>query len=127
MNRPSSLGILAEYTPRERFWLWTVAVVGAVGLNGAFVYGVFFQPGALAEAMANPVSLAFMAEAWVLVGLLAYLLTRWGVGRLGWGWFVLLSFLGGIAFALPVVLLWPGKKASTGPEGAPAERHGAAV
>lgn len=116
-----------EYSPRERFWLWTVAVVGLVGLNGAFLYGTFFQPGALAEAMANPVSAAFMAEAWILVGLLAYLLSRWGVGRLGWPWLVVLSLLGGLAFALPVVILWPGKKASNGPEGAPSERHGAAV
>ena len=43
----------------------------------------------------------------VLVGFLAWLLRKWGVSRLGWGWFVLLSFLGSLAFAIPVVLLFP--------------------
>ena len=28
------------YSPRERWWLWTLAVVGALGLNGAFLYGL---------------------------------------------------------------------------------------
>ncbi len=100
-----SVGEEVQYSPRERFWLWTLAVFGFVTVNGAFVYGLF-QPGALAEAMANPIALAFQLEAMVLVGVFAYLLSRWGVSRLSWRWFVILSLLGSIAFALPVVLLW---------------------
>lgn len=99
----------SEYTPRERFWLWTLAVVGLLAVNGAFIYGLFFVPGAYAEAMGNPISLAFMVEAFLLLVALAYLLGRWGVARLGWGWLVALSLLGGLAFALPVVLLWGGR------------------
>ena len=38
-------------------------------------------------------------EALVLVVLLAWLFRKWGVTRLGWGWFVLLSLLGSLAFA----------------------------
>lgn len=94
------------YSRRERLWLWVVAAFGFIVINGAFAYGLVSRPQALAEAMANPIALAFMIEAVVLVGVFAYLLRRWRVNRLGWGWFVVLSLLGSIAFALPFVLLW---------------------
>jgi hypothetical protein len=95
-----------EYTAAERFWLWTLAVVGLLGVNGAFLYGLLVRPDSLSEALANPIALAFMAEAFVLMAAFAYLLARWGVSRLKWPWFVGLSLLGSMAFALPVVLLW---------------------
>ncbi len=94
-----------QYSPRERFWLWTLAIFGFISVNGAFAYGLF-QPGALAEALTNPLALAFILEAMVLVGVIAYLLSKWGVSRMSWQWFVILALLGSIAFALPVVLLW---------------------
>ena len=102
-----------EYSPGERFWLWTLAVFGFFTVNGAFVYGLF-QPGALAAAMTNPIALAFMGEALVLVGVIAYLLTKWRVCRMSWRWFVILSLLGSMAFALPVVLLWRSGSPGTG-------------
>ena len=40
-------------------------------------------------------------------GVFAHLFDRWGVSRLGWGWFVSLSLLGSRAFAIPIVLLFP--------------------
>jgi hypothetical protein len=101
------MGREVEYSARERFWLWAVAVFGFVGVNGAFVYALLVRPDALAAAMANPIAAAFMVEALLLVGVLAYLLGRWGVSRLSWVWFVLLSLVGSLACALPVVLLWP--------------------
>jgi hypothetical protein len=94
------------YSARERGWLWTLAAVGMAGLNGVFLYGLVRQPQALRDAMTNPVSLAFLLEALVLTGVLAYLLPRWGVTRLRPIAFVALSLLGGLAFALPVALLW---------------------
>ena len=98
--------MLIEYTTRERIVLTMTAVVGLVGLNGVFLYAMTARPELVREALANPVALAFVLEAFVLVGLLAYLLGRWGVARLSWVWFVGLSIIGGIAFALPVVILW---------------------
>lgn len=94
-----------RYSRRERLALWTVAAVGVVGVNGTYLYGLFFVPGAHAEALGNPIALAFMVEAFLLLGLLAYLLAKWGLSRLGSGWFVGLSILGSMAFALPAVLL----------------------
>ena len=93
------------YSRAERSWLTVLAVVGFVVLNGAFVYGLL-TPGVLRGALTNPIALAFIVEALVMVGVLAYLLARWGVSRRSWIWFVALSLLGGMAFALPVVLLW---------------------
>jgi hypothetical protein len=97
----------AEYSQVERVALAVVAVLGMVGVNGVFVYHALFRPDVMSAAMANPVSMAFMAEAGVLLAVLAYLLRKWGVLRLAWGWFVVLSLLGSMMFALPVVLLWP--------------------
>ena len=94
-----------DYTARERFWLWALAVFGFVVANGGFLYGLFLAPNALADAMANPIAVSFIVEALVLVGVFAYLLRRWGVSTLSWGWFVVLSLIGSMAFALPVVLL----------------------
>lgn len=102
-----SIGV--DYTRRERFWLWALAAFGFLGLNGAFVYGSLVRPGLLESALSNPVAVAFIAEALILVAVLAYLFARWGVSRLAWGWFVLLSLLGGLAFAIPVALLVPGR------------------
>lgn len=93
------------YRRSERIILWSLAVVGFLVVNGAFLYGLLV-PGALRDALSNPVALAFMIEATLLMGALAYLLTKWRVSRLSWGWFVLLSLLGSMAFALPIVLLW---------------------
>ena len=116
-RRTNAVSEQVQYSPRERFWLWTLAIFGFVTVNGAFVYGLF-QPGALAEAMTNPLALAFILEALVLVGVIAYLLSKWGVSRMPWQWFVMLSLLGSIAFALPVVLLWnSGKIRSAAPDG----------
>ncbi len=95
-----------EYSPAERFWLWALAAFGFLAVNGAFMYGVFVRPEILAEAQQNPLSMAFVVEALLLVAALAYLLPKWGVTRMSWGWFVVLSLAGSLAFSLPMALLW---------------------
>lgn len=101
-----------EYSSTERAWLVALAGFGFVAVNGAFLYGLIAQPGSLRAALTNPISLAFLVEALLMLVALAYLLGKWGVSRLSWGWFLLLSLLGSMAFALPVVLLWRGRRAS---------------
>ncbi len=59
------------------------------------------------DSLCYRMAAVFMVEALVLVGVFAYLFERWEVSRLGWGWFVFLSLLGSMAFAIPVVLLFP--------------------
>ena len=101
-----------DYSRTERAWLTALAVIGFVAVNGAFLYGLLAQPGSLRAALTNPISLAFLAEALLMLIALAYLLGKWGVSRMSWRWFLFISLLGSLAFALPVVLLWRGRRAS---------------
>jgi hypothetical protein len=96
-----------DYTRAERLWLWALAAFGLLGVNGVFLWTLFFRPQTMREALANPVTLAYSVEALALVAALAWLLRKWGLSRLGWGWFVLLSLVGSLAFAIPAVLLFP--------------------
>lgn len=98
---------MGELSTRERWSLAAIAVVGLVALNGAFVYGILWKPDSLGAALRNPVALAFMGEAMVLMALSAYLLHRTRVTRLGTAAFIALSFIGGLAFSIPVALLMP--------------------
>ncbi len=95
-----------EYTPGERAALIAFGAVGFLGLNTLFAYALLTRPQAVWEALENPVSLVFILEAFMLLGLFAYLFGRWGVTRWSWKAFVALSLLGSMAFAIPVVLLW---------------------
>ncbi len=109
------MGHAIDYTLTERFWLASLGEFGFLVVNGAFAYGLLFQPNALTDALTNPLAAAFIVEALVLVGVFAYLFQRWGVSRLGWGWSVFLSLLGSMAFAIPVVLLFPSRDGSEPP------------
>lgn len=94
-----------EYSPRERFCLWLFALFTLFVINGAFLYGTFLHPTALRDTLSNPIALAFIAEAMLLVVALAYLLPKWGVTRISRAWFVALAIVGGLGFAIPVALL----------------------
>jgi hypothetical protein len=96
-----------KYSRGERLWLVALAVTGFVGINGVFLWTLFAHPAVMREALANPLALAFMAESMLLVAVLAWLFRRWGLTQLGWGWFVALSLIGSLAFAIPVALLLP--------------------
>jgi len=95
-----------EFTATERMAFGIVAAIGALGLNGVFLYALLVNPSLIGAAFTNPVSIAFVLGAFVMLGLLAYVLDRWEVSRLTWLGFVILALLGGLAFAFPVALLW---------------------
>ena len=94
-----------RYSRLERFWLMLLGAVGVLGINGVFIWSLYARPEAMEEALANPLALAFIIEAMLLVVTLAWLFRKWGLTRLGWGWFVVLSLVGSLAFAIPVALL----------------------
>ena len=101
------------YSKRERISLWILATCGFVVVNGMFLYAAFWQPESIADAMSNPLAVAFVLESVLLLVALSYLLTRWRVSGVRWEWFVVLSLLGSIAFALPMVLLWNDRRTRT--------------
>ena len=104
------------YSAGERVWLWLLAGVGFAAINGAFFYAVIFQPATIHATLANPLAAAFVVEALLLAAALGYLLRKWGVSRLHWTWFLALSLVGSIAFALPVALLWPVRQSDALPQ-----------
>jgi|OM-RGC.v1.029721936 hypothetical protein len=99
--------MVVEYNSKERLLLWCLSLFSFFTINVVFLYALFFDPDSLVGAMRNPVSAAFIVEAFLLMGALSYLLTKWGVCKLSWRWFIVLSLLGSMGFALPIVLLGP--------------------
>ncbi len=98
------------YSPRERFAILAFGAIGLIGINTVFVYGLIAQPDALGQALTNPISLAFLVESLLLCGFFAYFLGKWNANRLNAFWFVFLSLMGTMLFALSVVLLWKKKE-----------------
>ena len=91
-------------SPGERAALIVIAAIGALGLNGVFLYVV--ANAALRErALGDPLAWALMIEALIVTGLLAWAFARRAIGRIGAGWFWVLSLLGGLAFSVPIAFL----------------------
>lgn len=85
--------------------LYALAAAGLVGVNGVFLYYAFVHPDVMTEAYRNPVSLAFIAEAFLLMFFAAWGIAKAGWERPGWRAFVVLSVLGSLAFSVPVFVL----------------------
>jgi hypothetical protein len=99
-----------SFTAGERRVLWTIALIGLLGPNAVFIYCALFRWHDLPGALRNPVAAAFIFEAFVVMGLLAWLVRRFRIGALSWVGFVVLSLLGGLAFSIPAFLLWRRRK-----------------
>ncbi|MBK8974660.1 MAG: hypothetical protein IPM29_01925 [Planctomycetes bacterium] len=86
-------------------WLLAAAVVGFGGLNLTCAYGLVHREQ-LVAVLTDPAGLALSCAAALLAPLLAWTFARGRLARLHWGWFVMLTLIGGLVFALPVALLW---------------------
>jgi hypothetical protein len=56
---------------------------------------------AIGPVLENRLAVAFMLEAFLLLVLLSIYFARKPMGRVGWGWFVFFSIVGGLGFGLP--------------------------
>ena len=92
-------------SPNQRIALWAVAVFGLLGPNGVFIYFALFRWSDLLAAMQHPVTLAFVVEAFLVMGLLAVFFAQRPIGRWGWKTFVVLSLIGGLGFGIPAFVL----------------------
>ena len=97
----TSLERFRPYTPL----LWTLALTGLLGINTAFLYGAFWRPDLIAPALTNPLSVAFIAEALALTAFGTWAVWLLGLRRPGPVAFAVLSFIGSLAFSVPLMIL----------------------
>ena len=88
-------------SPHQRTALWAFALFGLLGPNGVFLYYAFFCWSDLLATLQHPVTLAFVVEAFLVMGLLAAYFAWKPLGRWGWKTFIVLSLIGGLGFAIP--------------------------
>ena len=85
-------------------WLLVLAIAGNLLPGGLFLYGVFHDYSSLTAWFSNRVALAFLVDLIISTFLVAYLFARKPLGPVKWPWFVVLTFLGTLAFAIPLFL-----------------------
>ena len=104
------------FSPSERTLLSVLAGFGLIVPNGVFLYVAATDREALLAAIGNPIAAVFMAEAFFLMALFAWLLSRVGSRRPGAFLFVVLSLVGSMAFSVPLALRWLGAGRDRGNE-----------
>lgn len=88
----------------ETAGLAALAVFGFLVPNGAFLYFFVKDPGLLRAAIANPISLVFVLEAFFLMFLFAWLIQRAGLRKPSGFAFIVMSLIGSLAFSVPATL-----------------------
>ena len=81
--------------------LLLIALFGLLVPNGLFLYWLFYEYDGLANVIQNKLAIAFILDAFLSLGLLAYYFANKPIGRIKWYWFVALSLLGGLGFSIP--------------------------
>jgi hypothetical protein len=82
-------------------WLLAVALFGLVVPNGLFIHWLVAEPWTVRSVLENELALAFILDAAMATGLLAWLFAVRPLGPVRWGWFVAYSLLGGLGFSIP--------------------------
>lgn len=82
-------------------WLLAIAIFGLLVPNGIFIYWAATEFTTIGEVLANRLAVAFMIDAVMALGVLAYLFAVRPLGPVRWPWFVVLSLVGGLGFSIP--------------------------
>ena len=80
------------------------AIAGFLFINIPFLYFAVLEREVYTEAMRNGMALVFMGEAFLLMFLIAFLISRLGLQKPGWLLFIVFSVLGSLAFSIPFFL-----------------------
>jgi hypothetical protein len=99
-------------------WLLLLAAFGLLVPNGLFVRWLVRDFSGIDAVLQNELALAFMIDAALATGLLAWLFARRPLGPVRWPWFVLLSLLGGLGFSIPF-WVWLNRRLAGGAGGDP--------
>jgi len=102
---------MKPFTETQEKLLLGLSIFGLIVPNGVFLYYAFTAPATLQAAMANPVSLVFIAEAFALMFLFAWLIHRQGIRSPGGFAFILMSLIGSLLFSVPTCLYLASRKA----------------
>lgn len=87
-------------------WLVAVALFGLLVPNGIFVYWMLAEFNGVGPVVENKLALAFMIEAFLVLGIMTVYFARNPIGRVKWYWFVVLSLIGGLGFGIPFYYWW---------------------
>ena len=104
MNNQESLPGPLVLSRANRILLLVVAVTAALGPNALYLYSVITAPELNNEAMANPVALAFMIEAMMLLALFLYYVYKRTRSWAQVGLYLVFAFMGSLAFSFPLFL-----------------------
>jgi hypothetical protein len=94
--------IAARYPTFLDMWLLLIALFGLVVPNGFFVYWLLFEYQGVSAVLADKLAVGFMLDVVVALILLSAYFARHPLGPVKWYWFVVLSFIGGLGFSLPL-------------------------
>jgi len=95
--------------------LLLVAAFGLFVPNGLFVYWLVREYHGLGAVMEDRLALGFLLDVAGSLAILTVYFARHPIGPVRWPWFVVLSFIGGLGFSLPLYY-WLNQR--TTPEGA---------
>jgi hypothetical protein len=87
-------------------WLVLVALFGLFVPNGIFVYWLVTEFNGIGAVLENKLALAFIIEAFLVLGIMTVYFARNPIGRVKWYWFVVLSLIGGLGFGIPFYYWW---------------------
>jgi hypothetical protein len=82
--------------------LLLVAAFGFFVPNGFFIYWLVYEYQGLGPVLRDNLALGFMLDVTVTLFILTVYFAKHPIGPVGWPWFVLLSFMGGLGFSLPL-------------------------
>ena len=91
-------------TRNEAATLAVLALAGLIVPNGIFIYFAATDPALLRAALANPIAAVFIAEAFFMMFLFAWLIGRAGIRTPGPFMFIVLSVIGSMAFSVPAAI-----------------------
>jgi len=81
--------------------LLLIALFGLLITNGIFLYWLLYECDGIASNTQNKLAIAFILDAFLAMGLLAFYFARNPIGKGKWYWFIVLSILGGLGFSIP--------------------------
>lgn len=81
--------------------LLIVAFFGLIVGDGLFLYWLIHDYHGIGAVLADRLALSFMADALLTLAILTVYFARTRPGPVRWGWFVVLSLVGGLCFGVP--------------------------